>query len=175
MEIGALIRNAAQRYGDAPALECEGRTVSFKEFDQATDRIGNALLARGINPGDRVGVMLPNGIECLAVYYALAKAGLVRVPLNDKDTVEQNEYKIDDSQTRAIIITAMRRPTVRRLRSSKATSGSRRRRGTAMIRSATCRAIPRRRTGSATRAAQLGCRRRSLSPCAVSMPRSPTS
>ena len=103
MEIGSLIRNAARRFGDAPALECEGRTVSFREFDQATDRIGNALLARGINPGDRVGVMLPNGIECLAVYYALAKAGLVRVPLNEKDTVEQNEYKIDDSQTRAII------------------------------------------------------------------------
>jgi len=103
MEIGALIRNAARRFGDAPALECDGRTVSFKEFDQATDRIGNALLARGINPGDRVGVMLPNGIECLAVYYALAKAGLVRVPLNEKDTVEQNVYKIDDSQTRAII------------------------------------------------------------------------
>jgi acyl-CoA synthetase (AMP-forming)/AMP-acid ligase II len=103
MDIGALIRQSATRFGDAPALECDGRVVSFKEFDEATDRIGNALLRRGINPGDRVGVMLPNGIECLTVYYALAKAGLVRVPLNDKDTPEQNVYKVNHSQTRAVI------------------------------------------------------------------------
>jgi acyl-CoA synthetase (AMP-forming)/AMP-acid ligase II len=68
MEIGVLIRNAAKRFGDTTALECDGRLVSFREFDQATDRIGNALLERGINPGDRVGVMLPNGIECGIVY-----------------------------------------------------------------------------------------------------------
>ncbi|MSW43037.1 MAG: AMP-binding protein, partial [Actinobacteria bacterium] len=92
MDIGVLIRQSAARFGNAPALECEGRVVSFLEFDAATDRIGHALLAQGIEPGDRVGVMMPNGIECLAVYYALAKAGLVRLPLNEKDTPEQNAY-----------------------------------------------------------------------------------
>lgn len=105
MEIGGLIRNSALRFGDTPALECEGRTVSFREFDEATDRIGNALLAQGLTTGDRVGVMLPNGIECLVVYYALAKAGLVRVALNEKDTAEANSYKIDDAECRAIIHT----------------------------------------------------------------------
>ena len=105
MEIGSLIRNAALRFGDAPALESDGRIVSFREFDEATDRIGNALLAQGMRAGDRVGVMLPNGIECLVVYYALAKAGLVRVALNEKDTEEANSYKIDDAQARAIIHT----------------------------------------------------------------------
>ena len=52
MEIGVLIRNAAKRFGDAPALECDGRIVTFREFDQATDRIGNALLE---NPTRRSG------------------------------------------------------------------------------------------------------------------------
>lgn len=105
MEIGSLIRNSALRFKDAPALECDGRTISFQEFDEATDRIGNALLAQGLGAGDRVGVMLPNGIECLVVYYALAKAGLVRVALNEKDTHEANSYKIDDAECRAIIHT----------------------------------------------------------------------
>ena len=94
MDIGSLIRNAAKRFGDAPALETEERTVSFREFDAATDRLGNELLNSGLVPGDRVGVMLPNGIECLAVYYALAKAGLVRVALNEKDTEAQNIFKM---------------------------------------------------------------------------------
>ncbi|MHC8497165.1 MAG: class I adenylate-forming enzyme family protein [Actinomycetes bacterium] len=103
MDIGSLIRNAAKRFGDAPALETEERTVSFREFDAATDRLGNELLNSGLVPGDRVGVMLPNGIECLAVYYALAKAGLVRVALNEKDTEAQNIFKIDDASCRAVI------------------------------------------------------------------------
>ncbi len=107
MEIGSLIRNAARRFQDAPALECDGRTVSFREFDEATDRVGNALLAEGLAPGDRVGVMLPNGIECLVVYYALAKSGLVRVALNEKDTAEANAYKIDDAGCRGIIHTGL--------------------------------------------------------------------
>jgi acyl-CoA synthetase (AMP-forming)/AMP-acid ligase II len=103
LDIGALIRQSATRFGDAPALDCEGRVVSFREFDDATDRIGNALIAEGMQPGDRVAVMLPNGIECLATYYALAKAGLVRVPLNERDTAEQNSYKLDDASCRGLI------------------------------------------------------------------------
>lgn len=103
MDIGTLIRQSARRYGDAPALDCDGRIMSFREFDAATDRIGNRLLTEGMAPGDRVGVMLPNGIECLATYYALAKAGLVRVPLNEKDTDAQNTYKLDDTGCRGVI------------------------------------------------------------------------
>ena len=62
MQVGSLVRTAAQRFGDAPCLTASGRTVSFVEFDAATDRVGQALLAGGLSPGDRVGVMLPNGI-----------------------------------------------------------------------------------------------------------------
>ena len=110
MDIGSLIRQSARRFGDAPALDCDGRVLSFREFDQVTDRIGNALIAEGMQPGDRVAVMLPNGIECLATYYALAKSGLVRVPLNEKDTEAQNSYKLDDAGCRAIIHNGQRPP-----------------------------------------------------------------
>lgn len=103
MEIGALVRTAARRFGEAPALDCDDRTLSFRDFDSATDRVGNALLAGGLVPGDRVGVMMPNGVEGLVVYYALAKAGLVRVPLNEKDTPEQKSYKMADGGCRALL------------------------------------------------------------------------
>ena len=88
MQIGSLIRRAALHYGDAPCLVEDDRIVSFREFDALTDRLGNALLARGLEPGDRVGVLLPNGIDCLVAYYALAKAGLVRVSLNTRETAD---------------------------------------------------------------------------------------
>lgn len=103
MQIGSLIRRAALYYGDAPCLCEDERIVSFKEFDALTDRLGNALCAIGLNPGDRVGVLLPNGIDCLVAYYALAKAGLVRVSLNTRETHEDHTYKISDSGCRGVI------------------------------------------------------------------------
>ena len=103
MQIGDLIRRAGRQYGAAPALVDGDRTVSFAEFDDLTDRLGNALVARGLEPGDRVAVLLPNGIDGVVVYYALAKAGLVRVPLNTRETPHEHAYKIDDSEARALV------------------------------------------------------------------------
>ena len=103
MQIGSLIRRAALYYGDATCLTEGTRDVSFRQFDRLTDIIGNALLARGLEPGDRVGVLLPNSIECLVAYYALAKAGLVRVGLNTRETLENHRYKLADSGSRAVI------------------------------------------------------------------------
>lgn len=103
MQIGALIRRAALYYGDAVCLTEDQRDISFREFDRLTDVVGNALLARGLNPGDRVGVLLPNSVECLVAYYALAKSGLVRVGMNTRETLENHRYKLNDSGARAVI------------------------------------------------------------------------
>jgi acyl-CoA synthetase (AMP-forming)/AMP-acid ligase II len=103
VQIGALIRRAALHFGDAPCLVEGERVLSFREFDALTDRLGNALLVEGLEPGDRVGVLLPNGIECLVAYYALAKSGLVRVSLNTRETFENHAYKLADSESRAVL------------------------------------------------------------------------
>lgn len=103
MEIGSLIRRAAVHHGDAPCLVEGARTVSFRAFDRLTDRVGNALLASGLAEGDRVGVLLPNGIDCLVAYYAVAKAGLVRVTLNGRETADDHAYKLADSGARGLI------------------------------------------------------------------------
>jgi acyl-CoA synthetase (AMP-forming)/AMP-acid ligase II len=102
MQIGSLIRRAGLHYGAAPCLTEGQRIVSFKEFDSLTDRLGNALLDAGLRPGDRVGVLLPNGIDCLVAYYALAKSGLIRVSLNTRETVDDHRYKLADSGCRAL-------------------------------------------------------------------------
>ncbi|MCW2567236.1 MAG: o-succinylbenzoate--CoA ligase [Mycobacterium sp.] len=103
MQIGDLIHRAAQRFGDAPAITCGDRTLSFADFDTATDKLGNALLDGGLRPGDRVGVLLPNGIDGLLAYYALAKSGLVRVSLNVRDTPRDHDFRLRDAECRALI------------------------------------------------------------------------
>lgn len=103
MEIGSLIRRAARQFGDRPCLIEGERRVSFAEFDRMTDRLGHGLRALGLRPGDRVGVLLPNSVECLVAYYALAKAGLVRVSMNTRETLASHAYKLADSGARAVI------------------------------------------------------------------------
>ena len=103
MQIGSIIRRAALHYQDAPCLTEGSRTLSFREFDTATDRLGNALIDKGLVPGDRVGVLLPNSIDCLIAYYAVFKAGLVRVQLNVRETPDTHRYKIAYSGCRCVI------------------------------------------------------------------------
>jgi acyl-CoA synthetase (AMP-forming)/AMP-acid ligase II len=103
MQIGSLIRRAAIQYKDAPCLTEGERTLSFRDFDAATDRLGNALIARGLKPGDRVAVLLPNSIDCLIAYYAVFKAGLVRVQLNVRETLENHLYKLDYTTCACVI------------------------------------------------------------------------
>ena len=103
MQIGSMIARAARQFGDAPCLTEGTRSIGFREFDDATNRLGNSLLASGLKPGDRAGVMLPNSIDCLVTYYAIAKCGLIRVGLNPRDTVEDHIYKLGESGWRALI------------------------------------------------------------------------
>lgn len=103
MQLGKMIKVAATRFGDAPAVRTADEVVSFAEFDRRTDRLANNLLASGVVPGDRVGILLPNGVEILVAYFALAKAGLVRVVLNWRDTPEDHAFKLRDAGCRAFL------------------------------------------------------------------------
>ena len=103
MQIASMIARAARQFGDSPCLTEGARSIGFREFDAATNRLGNSLLASGLKPGDRAGVMLPNSIDCLITYYALAKCGVIRVGLNARDTVEDQVYKLGESGCRALI------------------------------------------------------------------------
>src|SRR5438105_13306601 len=102
MHVGEMVREAARRYGDRPAIVSAERPLSFVEFHRATDRLGNALLGKGLRPADVVGILLPNGIEGLVMYYALAKAGLVRVALNTRATDPDHAYKLGIERARAL-------------------------------------------------------------------------
>jgi crotonobetaine/carnitine-CoA ligase len=63
-------------------LKFQGRAYTFGEIDAQVNRVANALLARGLAPGDRVALMLPSHPDHLVAILALAKVGLVRVPIN---------------------------------------------------------------------------------------------
>ena len=78
---GAMDRRARETPDDVYCV-FEDRSLTFAALDAAVNRVANALLARGLAKGDRVALMLPSHPDHIIAILALAKVGLVRVPVN---------------------------------------------------------------------------------------------
>ncbi len=82
MHIGTLLPRHARYRPDHPALIFENRRFAFRDFNANVNRLSNALLARSIRKGDAIAALLPNCVELLELYWAVAKIGAVVVPLS---------------------------------------------------------------------------------------------
>ena len=60
---GLVLGEMARSRPDAPAITCEGRTVSRIELESASNRLARAYMQLGVTQGDFVSIGLPNGIE----------------------------------------------------------------------------------------------------------------
>lgn len=77
--------------------------MTWKEFDTKANRFANLLLTRGIEKGDKVGVLLMNCIDWLPIYFGILKTGALAVPLNYRYTSEEIRYCLDLAQVQALI------------------------------------------------------------------------
>src|ERR1051325_2529936 len=67
---------------DTQALEFDGRTYTFGELDQRSNRMAQYLLSRGLKTGDRLCLQLTNCVEMIDLYLACVKLGVIFVPIN---------------------------------------------------------------------------------------------
>jgi long-chain acyl-CoA synthetase len=94
----------ASQSPELPALvEPGGRVVTYGELADMADRIGRGLADAGLRPGDSVAVLLPNGTELLAVYFAAIETGLYLVPLNWHMVGAEVAYILTDSEAAAFV------------------------------------------------------------------------
>lgn len=91
LNVGNIIKTAAVRYRDREAFFCTAtdRRFSFLEVNQRTNRLANALLRQGLKKGDVAGFLCTNRIEIVEIFYALAKIGVLGVPLNYRMAVPE--------------------------------------------------------------------------------------
>lgn len=82
MNQGRFISRNARYLPDQPAIIFNERVTSFRELDERSNRLANALLGLGLRKGDRVAFQMSNRPAIVELEVALYKAGLVRVPLN---------------------------------------------------------------------------------------------
>ncbi|HJQ43553.1 MAG TPA: AMP-binding protein, partial [Jatrophihabitantaceae bacterium] len=95
--VSDLLRRHAARIPDAIAVVDGERRCTWSALDAAVSRAATALLSTGSTPGDRVGLPLPTGLEFVALYLAVLRAGLVAVPLNPAYTEDEVSYIRTDS------------------------------------------------------------------------------
>ena len=103
MNLAHYLESSAQVHPHKTSLRFEGQQITFQELDIACNRLAYGLSELGLAPGDRCMVMMPNSIQQVKVYYALAKIGAIVVPVNFLFRQYELEHIIEDSQPKAFI------------------------------------------------------------------------
>lgn len=101
--VSELVSRAAARHPDKPALVAGARTVTWLELEGQVAAVAGGLVARGLAAGERVGLLLPNGIEFAAAYFGVLRAGLVALPLNTAYTASEIGYQLGDAGVSVVL------------------------------------------------------------------------
>jgi len=95
---------AAATFPNHTAAVCRGRRITYRELDQASNRLANALLALGLASGDRVAVLLGNSIEALIAAAGIERAGLAHVRLQPAESLPERLHVLSDSGASAVLM-----------------------------------------------------------------------
>ena len=103
LNLATMLRESAAAHPKKPVALYDGGCLSYAELDAASDRFAAGLRASGLDPGDRLGLQLPNIPQFLIAYFGILKAGCVAVPLNVLLKAPELAYCLGDSQARALV------------------------------------------------------------------------
>jgi long-chain acyl-CoA synthetase len=95
--LASLLTDSAARDGERTAIKLDDVALSYAALDEGSARVAGLLAQRGFEPGDRVGVMLPNVPHFPLVYYGILRAGGVVVPMNVLLKQREVAYYLGDS------------------------------------------------------------------------------
>lgn len=102
--LNAYISEALQKHASRPGFYCMGRTLTYGEVDVMSRQLGAYLQSRGLKPGDRVAIMMPNLLQYPVALFACIRAGLVVVNTNPLYTPREMVHQFKDSGVKGIII-----------------------------------------------------------------------
>ncbi|MEA2431166.1 MAG: long-chain acyl-CoA synthetase [Thermoleophilaceae bacterium] len=80
--LATVLTESAAKHGDAVAIKLDDTELSYKQLDGASAHVAGLLRSKGVEAGDRVGIMLPNVPYFPVVYYGILRLGAVVVPMN---------------------------------------------------------------------------------------------
>jgi len=103
--IGANLERTVARWPERDAVVVRHQDVrwSYTTLNEAADRLAAGLLSLGLEPGERVGIWAPNGIEWVTAQFATAKAGLILVNINPAYRLSELEFALKKVECSALV------------------------------------------------------------------------
>src|SRR5215208_6084027 len=104
LHLGEVVSRNARLFPNKLGARDLARSMTYRQWNERSCWLANALLGMGLAKGDRVAILAYNCLEWMEIYVALAKAGLVAVPINFRLVGSEIRYIVDDAEARAFIV-----------------------------------------------------------------------
>jgi len=101
-----ITRNQANERPDKSALICDDRTLTYRELDDESSQVANALLGAGVGSQDRVGFIGKNISEYFTLTFGAAKINAVSVAVNWRLAPPEMAYILDHAEAKTVVIEA---------------------------------------------------------------------
>src|SRR5215211_3705758 len=95
--LATILTETAERDGDRTAFKLDDMELNYSLLDEASARVAALVKSKGVEPGDRVGLMMPNVPYFPAIYYGILRAGGVVVPMNVLLKAREVAFYVGDS------------------------------------------------------------------------------
>ena len=103
VNIGMLLTRNSQYRPNHVGIVVEDTQLTYQEFNKSVNCAANMLQNRGVEKGDKIALVLPNCLELLELYWAIAKLGAVAVPLSTLLLSRGYKSLINDSDAKIVI------------------------------------------------------------------------
>src|SRR4029453_14421700 len=97
-----MLTQSAARDPDRTALRLDDAELTYAQLGDASARVAGLLRAKGVEPGDRVGIMLPNVPYFAAAYYGALRTGAAVVPMNVLLKEREVDFYLRDSGAKVL-------------------------------------------------------------------------
>ncbi len=104
LNLGSILRASAKQTPDAVVIRDAKSSITYAELDRAAAGVARALHQRGIQPGDKVALLVPNVPEFTIAYFGILYAGATVVPINVLAAAPEVAYFLRDSVARLLVV-----------------------------------------------------------------------
>ncbi|HEU5348524.1 MAG TPA: AMP-binding protein, partial [Ktedonobacterales bacterium] len=103
MNLGQMLAQTAMQSPDKTAIIFHDQRTSYRQFDERANQVANGLIRLGVEPGDRVALLIHNLPIFMEAYFGIVRTGASVVPLNVLYKAGEVEYILKDSGAKVML------------------------------------------------------------------------
>jgi len=104
VSLSDLLRNTASQYPDDKAIVFLDSVMTYRELDDAVDRMATALAKLGLKKGDVLAIILPNSFQFVITFYACQRLGMAATAINPTYKALEIKHQLNDSGAKALVV-----------------------------------------------------------------------